>query len=110
MLRATPGDIDVHRFEENLERGRQANAAGNPTEALAALDSALDLWRGPALADVADEPFLLRRSAAARRAAADRAGGTVRRTSLRSVSTTDSWPSSTRSSNAIRFGSVCGRN
>ena len=29
MLRATPGDIDVHRFEENLERGRQANAAGN---------------------------------------------------------------------------------
>ena len=58
MLRATPGDIDVHRFEENLERGRQANAAGNPTEALAALDRALDLWRGPALADVADEPCL----------------------------------------------------
>ena len=58
MLRANPGDIDVHRFEENLERGRQANAAGTPAEALAELDSALDLWRGPALADVADEPFL----------------------------------------------------
>jgi DNA-binding SARP family transcriptional activator/ABC-type transport system substrate-binding protein len=58
MLRANPGDIDVHRFEENLERGRQANAAGNPTEALATLDSALDLWRGPALAQIADEPLL----------------------------------------------------
>ena len=52
------GDVDVHRFEENLERGRQANAAGKPNEALAALDGALDLWRGPALADIGDEPFV----------------------------------------------------
>jgi DNA-binding SARP family transcriptional activator/ABC-type transport system substrate-binding protein/streptogramin lyase len=58
VLRVLPGDIDVHHFEENLERGRQANAAGKPTEALAALDAALDLWRGPALAGVVDEPFL----------------------------------------------------
>ena len=80
MLRATPGDIDVHRFEENLERGRQANAAGTPTEALAALDTcARPLARaGPRRRRRRAVPP--RRSAAARRAAADRAGGTVRRT------------------------------
>ena len=58
LLGVQLGDVDVHRFEENLERGRQANAAGKPNEALAALDGALDLWRGPALADIGDEPFV----------------------------------------------------
>ena len=80
MLRATAGDIDVHRFEENLERGRQANAAGKPTEALAALEQrARPLARaGPRRRRRRAVPA--RRSAAARRAAADCAGGTVRRT------------------------------
>ena len=53
LLRVDPDDIDVHRFEADLERGRQANAAGEPNEALDALDGALELWRGPALADIA---------------------------------------------------------
>ena len=51
-----PGDIDLHRFEEHLERGRQANTAGSRPRLSAALDAALGLWRGPALADVVDEP------------------------------------------------------
>jgi DNA-binding SARP family transcriptional activator/streptogramin lyase len=57
VLRVDPGDIDVQRFEDDLAQGRQANAAGKPDEALAALDRALGLWRGPALADIGDEPF-----------------------------------------------------
>ena len=42
-LRLTDGDLDVASFEQLLERG-------HPREALA-------LWRGDALADLADEPF-----------------------------------------------------
>lgn len=57
LLDVDPGDIDVQRFEDDLDEGRQANAAGKPTEALAALNRSLKLWRGAALADVADEPF-----------------------------------------------------
>lgn len=57
LLAVEPGDIDVHRFEDDLDRGRHANAAGKPDEALAALNRGLALWRGDALADVADEPF-----------------------------------------------------
>jgi DNA-binding SARP family transcriptional activator/ABC-type oligopeptide transport system substrate-binding subunit/streptogramin lyase len=49
--------IDVHRFERLLEGGRKANAAGNPSEALEALEGALALWRGRALSDLAYEPF-----------------------------------------------------
>ena len=57
LLAVDPGDIDVQRFEDDLDEGRQANAAGKPADALAALDRGLALWRGAALADVADEPF-----------------------------------------------------
>ena len=45
VLQVGRDDIDVHRFEAGLERGRQANAAGNPVAALDALDDALGLWR-----------------------------------------------------------------
>jgi DNA-binding SARP family transcriptional activator/ABC-type transport system substrate-binding protein len=57
LLRVSPDDIDVQRFEQEFARGRQANAEGRPKEALAALDRALGLWRGPALADIVEEPF-----------------------------------------------------
>ena len=43
LVRVEPGELDAVRFDELLAQGR-------PAEALA-------LWRGPALADVADEPF-----------------------------------------------------
>src|SRR3954469_19147486 len=35
LLTVDPGDIDVQRFADDLDEGRQANAAGRPTEALA---------------------------------------------------------------------------
>ena len=52
-LRIDPDAVDVRRFERLLEAGRAARdgpGSGVAREALA-------LWRGPPLADVADEPF-----------------------------------------------------
>ena len=55
--RLAPGALDADRFEERLRRGREELARGEPWEAAATLRQALALWRGPALADVADEHF-----------------------------------------------------
>jgi predicted ATPase/DNA-binding SARP family transcriptional activator len=49
--------IDAVRFERGLERGRAQLRAGSADEAAVTLRGALACWRGPALADVADEPF-----------------------------------------------------
>jgi DNA-binding SARP family transcriptional activator/ABC-type transport system substrate-binding protein/streptogramin lyase len=57
VLQVEPEQIDVERFERSLEKGRQANVSGRPTEALEALTAALALWRGPALGDLAYEEF-----------------------------------------------------
>jgi len=57
LLRVAPGQLDSHRFERLLEQGRQAQADGAPDLALANLNAALQLWRGPALADFASESF-----------------------------------------------------
>jgi predicted ATPase/DNA-binding SARP family transcriptional activator/class 3 adenylate cyclase len=57
LLRVGPDELDVERFEGLLEQGRQALAAGAPQEAARLLRQALGLWRGPALADLALEPF-----------------------------------------------------
>ena len=46
LLRVEPDELDVERFEALVARGDAA-----------ALAEALSLWRGPALADLADEPF-----------------------------------------------------
>ncbi len=43
------------RFRELVAAGRRATSAGRPAEAADLLAGALALWRGPALADVADE-------------------------------------------------------
>lgn len=56
-LAIEPLDVDVHRFERLAEEGRHALAAGDHTRAADLLREALGLWRGPALADVADAPF-----------------------------------------------------
>jgi WD40 repeat protein/DNA-binding SARP family transcriptional activator len=56
-LRVRPGELDAHRFEQLVERGRRALAAGQPQEASAILRQAASLWRGPPLADLAYEPF-----------------------------------------------------
>ena len=52
-LAVDPDDVDVHRFERLVEEGRRATSAAETAETLRA---ALDLWRGPALADVPRPP------------------------------------------------------
>ena len=52
-----PGALDADRFEERFRLGRETLARGDPRAAAATLGDALALWRGPALADVADERF-----------------------------------------------------
>ncbi|WP_433085665.1 BTAD domain-containing putative transcriptional regulator [Dactylosporangium sp. CA-052675] len=48
-----PGDVDAHRFGALAREGRQRLAAGDGRGAAVVLRSALALWRGPALADLA---------------------------------------------------------
>jgi DNA-binding SARP family transcriptional activator len=50
-------ELDLRRFERLVSDAREASAAGAHTAAAAALRQALDLWRGPALADFAYEAF-----------------------------------------------------
>ena len=54
---AAGDDLDLRRFEELTAAGRAALAEGDPATASARLDDALRLWRGPALAEFASEPF-----------------------------------------------------
>jgi DNA-binding SARP family transcriptional activator len=56
-LRMAPGDLDADRFEELVRDGRAQLAAGAAWEAAATLRRGLELWRGPALADLGDAGF-----------------------------------------------------
>jgi DNA-binding SARP family transcriptional activator len=56
-IELTPGQLDLDRFEELLEEGREALDSGDARRASESLRQALDLWRGPPLADFAFEPF-----------------------------------------------------
>jgi predicted ATPase/DNA-binding SARP family transcriptional activator len=56
-LRVRPGELDVGEFELRVADGRRALADGQAEEAGTVLREALDLWRGPPLADVASLPF-----------------------------------------------------
>ncbi|WFE51485.1 BTAD domain-containing putative transcriptional regulator [Micromonospora sp. WMMD1155] len=55
-LAVDPEDVDAYRFERCAEAGRRALAAGEWSRAAAVLREALELWRGPALADVPGAP------------------------------------------------------
>ena len=57
LLRVGPDDLDAVRFERLIRQGQQALEAGKAPTAAAHLQLALELWRGPALADFADQPF-----------------------------------------------------
>ena len=102
------GTLDPHRFEELLATGSEALGRGDAAVAAAILRAALELWRGPALADFAYEPFAqaeiarleeLRLTALERRAS--------RPISLSAG--TPSWSeSSRRSSTGTRFASALG--
>jgi predicted ATPase/DNA-binding SARP family transcriptional activator len=56
-LRVHEGELDLQRFDRLAARGRAALDAGRAAEALDTLESALALWSGSPLADLADEPI-----------------------------------------------------
>jgi len=54
LIRVGPHELDLLRFEQRVAEARQAPA----DHASRLLHDALSLWRGPALADLANEPFV----------------------------------------------------
>ncbi len=62
LLRVDAGTIDATRFEALVARARERAGGGDHQQAATLLGEALALWRGPALADVADAPFALAES------------------------------------------------
>ena len=56
VVHVGPEELDLRRFEALCARADEAE----PAEAVAALDEALGLWRGDALADLAGESFAQR--------------------------------------------------
>jgi YVTN family beta-propeller protein len=57
LLDVAAGELDLDRFRDLVERGRDALAAGRPEDAARVLRQGLGLWRGPPLPDFAYEPF-----------------------------------------------------
>ena len=57
LLHVAAGGLDSERFGSLLAEGREALAEGEASRASETLRAALALWRGPALSDVAYEPF-----------------------------------------------------
>ena len=59
VLRLGSDQLDLLIFERLVDDARRAMAEHRPEDAAARLNEALVLWRGPALADLANEPFAL---------------------------------------------------
>jgi DNA-binding SARP family transcriptional activator len=57
VLAVRPDDLDADRFRAGLDEGRTALAHSDPDRAATVLRQALELWRGPALVDVAYESW-----------------------------------------------------
>ncbi|WP_158542815.1 AfsR/SARP family transcriptional regulator [Phytoactinopolyspora halophila] len=57
LLALDEDDVDAHRFERLVSEGREALRHGDATAAHARLTQALELWRGPVLADLGQAPF-----------------------------------------------------
>jgi predicted ATPase/DNA-binding SARP family transcriptional activator len=57
LLSVGADELDLTIFEQRAQEGRRAMDAGEPAAASEVLSSALALWRGAPLADVAYEPF-----------------------------------------------------
>jgi predicted ATPase/DNA-binding SARP family transcriptional activator len=57
LLAVEPDQVDVLRVERLCVDGHEALATGRPLQAAVTLREALALWRGPALAEFAAEPF-----------------------------------------------------
>ncbi len=56
LLHADPDEVDAMLFEELMREARRDTV--DPRLTVSTLDEALELWRGPALADLATEPSL----------------------------------------------------
>ncbi|MFL6121776.1 BTAD domain-containing putative transcriptional regulator [Actinophytocola sp.] len=54
QLRIEPEDVDMHLFRSLVHKGRDAMASGAPARGAHLLREALGLWRGRALADLAE--------------------------------------------------------
>ena len=54
LLRVDPASLDLSRFQQLTEKGRNELAAGNWQASAQLLREALSLWRGPVLADLAE--------------------------------------------------------
>jgi DNA-binding SARP family transcriptional activator len=57
LIKVAPEQVDLYRFERSTEDALRSLARGDPAAAATDFRRALELWRGPALADLADEPF-----------------------------------------------------
>lgn len=53
-LTVDSNDIDLFRFQRQVDAGRDELAAGEPEQAAQILKGALSLWRGPVLADLVE--------------------------------------------------------
>jgi hypothetical protein len=60
LLRVDREHLDAALFQDRFTAGRAALQAGRDAEAAQTLRGALDLWRGPVLADLADYAFIQR--------------------------------------------------
>src|SRR3954462_9696978 len=56
-LRVRADELDAERFASGVEAGRQAVGDGRPEQGARLLREALELWRGPPLAELEFEPF-----------------------------------------------------
>jgi predicted ATPase/DNA-binding SARP family transcriptional activator len=56
-LAVAPAEVDAWAFEQLVATARDMLADGDRAAGVAALRRALGMWRGPALADVADAPY-----------------------------------------------------
>ncbi|MFI9624417.1 AfsR/SARP family transcriptional regulator [Streptomyces sp. NPDC052042] len=65
-LAAEPDEVDLYHFERLAGEGVRALTDGHSAKALAVLDEALALWRGPALADLPDRDAVAARWTARR--------------------------------------------
>ena len=57
VIRLTPEQLDLKRFESRAEEASRGRAQGDARAAARLLAEALELWRGAPLADLAHEPF-----------------------------------------------------
>ena len=58
LIRVGPGELDLDRFREHTEKGREALRLGDHRTVVAELTAACALWRGPELADLPRTPAM----------------------------------------------------